>query len=110
MTPSDSQAPASTGDDETPDDSRKASRKPRDLQRTGLFLCDAEIARRLGVSDDKLRTIVKALEREGFPKRDVWMGGRYWRAVVAFFDRRYRIADGGSWPLPDGKNNLDAFS
>ncbi|RXG93025.1 hypothetical protein EAS62_20220 [Bradyrhizobium zhanjiangense] len=37
------------------------------------------------------RAIVPLLERRGFPKVDGLMGGRYTRAVRAFFDREYGI-------------------
>ncbi|WP_156944332.1 hypothetical protein [Bradyrhizobium sp. Ec3.3] len=37
------------------------------------------------------RAVVPLLEGRGFPKIDGLMGGRYTRAVRAFFDREYRI-------------------
>lgn len=33
--------------------------------------------------------LAAVLERSGVPKVDVMMGGRYWPAVQAFFDRRH---------------------
>ncbi|WP_271572305.1 hypothetical protein [Bradyrhizobium sp. CCBAU 11386] len=37
------------------------------------------------------RSVVPLLEGRGFPKIDGLMGGRYTRAVRAFFDREYCI-------------------
>lgn len=37
------------------------------------------------------RAIIPLLERRGLPKIDALMGGRYWPAVKAFFDREYKI-------------------
>lgn len=85
------------------------ARKPRDLQRTGLFVCDAEVARRLGVSQDRLRNVAPSLESDGFPKRDPMMQGRYWPAVVAFWNRRYGVDKVDSSLQPDGEENLDAL-
>jgi hypothetical protein len=87
----------------------RPARKPRDLQRSGLFLCDAEIARRLGVSGEKFRTIVSAFGPRGFPPRDAVVGTRYWPAVKAFFDRRYGVDTVSSSLTPDGEDNLDAY-
>lgn len=64
-----------------------------------LFVYDNEIARRLGVGEDKLRPAIKVLEKEGFPKKETLFGGRrYWPAVKAFFNRRH------------GVGNVDAFA
>lgn len=62
------------------------------LKRQGLFLCEAEIARRLSQSERHWRGIVRELERQGLPKIDTLMGGRYWPAVKAFMDRRCGIS------------------
>ncbi len=49
------------------------------------------------------RQIALLLEARGLPKFDKLMGGRYVRAVVAFFDRLYGLDHGGDPPLaPDG--------
>jgi len=37
------------------------------------------------------RAVVPLLERRGFPTIDGLMGGRYWPAVKAFFDREYGV-------------------
>jgi hypothetical protein len=75
---------------------------------TGLFPDEAEVARRLGqeLSDWKAKAIV--LERHGLPPIDPLMGGRYWPAVCAFFNRRYGICNVGPTPV-DGEENLDAL-
>ena len=61
------------------------------LKRQGLFPCEAEIARRLSQSERRWRAISKVLEREGLPRVDPLMGGRFWPAVVAFFEARYGV-------------------
>jgi hypothetical protein len=61
------------------------------LKRQGLFPCEAEVARRLSQSDKRWRTVARQLEREGLPKIDPVMGGRFWPAVVAFFRNRYGL-------------------
>jgi hypothetical protein len=63
------------------------------LKRQGLFPCETEIARRLSQSERRWRAVARVLEPEGLPKIDQVMGGRYWPAVVAFFDKRYSIID-----------------
>src|SRR5436309_11473330 len=55
------------------------------LKRQGLYPCEAEIARRLSQSEKHWRQIAPRLEREGLPKIDPIMKGRYWPAVEAFF-------------------------
>ena len=59
-----------------------------------LYLSDAEVARRV-VGPARAREwdgIAAVLEREGFPKADPLLGGRYWPAVRAFLDRRHQVA------------------
>ncbi|MGY4355525.1 hypothetical protein ACVWZR_004571 [Bradyrhizobium sp. i1.3.1] len=55
------------------------------------------------------RAVVTLLEGRGFPKIDGLMGGRYTRAVRAFFDREYGIG-GATTPViaRDGPENLGA--
>ena len=45
------------------------------------------------------------LEREGLPRVDPLMGGRYWPAVRAFWDRRYGLRD-AEVLQPDGEEDL----
>jgi hypothetical protein len=82
------------------------------IRRQGLFPCEAEIARRLSQSAKRWRGIVRQLEREGLPKMDPLMGGRFWPAVVAFFHARYGVGTEGSVVIcpgpPDGEEHWDA--
>jgi hypothetical protein len=66
------------------------------LKRQGLFPCEAEVARRLSQSERRWRGIARQLERDGLPKIDPLMGGRFWPAVVAFFRARYGVDAAGS--------------
>jgi hypothetical protein len=85
------------------------------LKRQGLFPCEAEIARRLSQSEKRWRAIAPLLESEGLPRLDPLMGGRYWPAVVAFFQARYGVAQVGRVGNvmmvpgpPDGGEDWDA--
>jgi hypothetical protein len=68
---------------------------PHDLVRVAdapsLFVQDRELHQlinpRLGW--DRFRAAVKVWERDGFPKINSLIGGRYWRAVVAWLDSHY---------------------
>lgn len=54
--------------------------------------------------------IAPLLEARGLPKIDHLMGGRYTRAIVAFFDREYRLDLGGDVPsAPDGTENFETW-
>lgn len=84
------------------------ARKTLPVHHQGLFPCEAEIARRL--SQDPKDWAAKAiiLERDGLPRVDPIMGGRYWAAVEAFWRRRYGLST--AMPSqPDGEDNLDAL-
>jgi len=59
------------------------------LRHQGLYPCEAEIARRLSQSEKHWRRIAPQLERQGLPKIDPIMKGRYWPAVEAFFRNRH---------------------
>ena len=85
----------------------------RSLKRQGLFPCEAEIAHRLSQSQKRWRGVARQLERDGLPRIDPLMGGRYWPAVVAYFHARYGVrVEGGdtmSYPSPpDGEEHWDA--
>lgn len=58
-----------------------------------LFVTDAEMFKRLGVSEKVGYTAIHMLDRElsrGFPqKQKVWGGRRYWPAVHAWFNMHY---------------------
>lgn len=58
-----------------------------------LYLTDAELIRRLGVPEKKLRPMLVALEtKHGFPRKSALFGGRrYWPAVKAWLDRHHGI-------------------
>jgi hypothetical protein len=85
-----------------------ASRAAKDVKATGLFPCEAEIARRL--SQTPLEWSAKAiiLERNGLPRIDPVMGGRHWPSVVAYFNRLYGLSSIEP-SQPDGVENLDVL-
>ena len=74
----------------------------------GLFPCEAEIARRLSQTLPEWSAVAKVLERDGLPRIDPLMSGRYWPAVQAFFGRRYGL-NRVEVSQPDGEENLDAL-
>ncbi len=74
----------------------------------GLFPSEAEIARRLSQSPQEWAAKAKVLERDGLPRIDSLMGGRFWPAVRAYFLARYGLA-GAEALAPDGPENLDAL-
>lgn len=74
----------------------------------GLFPSEAEIARRLSQNPKDWPAKAVILERSGFPKIDALMGGRYWPAVVAYWNRRCGVVTLDVHQL-DGKENLDAL-
>ncbi|MDI7862571.1 winged helix-turn-helix domain-containing protein [Rhizobiaceae bacterium n13] len=60
---------------------------------TALFLTEAQLAERIGLSIDLLRSALPALDKAGFPAPDPLFGNRrYWPACQAFLDRRYGLA------------------
>jgi hypothetical protein len=63
------------------------------LKRQGLYPCEAEIARRLSQSEKHWRRIAPQLERQGLPKIDSVMKGRFWPAVEAFFRNRHGLGN-----------------
>jgi len=66
----------------------------------------AEIARRLSQSEKHWRRIAPQLERQGLPKIDPIMKGRFWPAVEAFFRNRHGLGNMvGS--QPDGEEMWD---
>lgn len=76
--------------------------------KAGLFPSEAEIARRLSQDPRAWAQKAKVLERDGLPRIDAIMGGRYWPAVQAYWDRRYGLASIGSFAM-DGRENFDAL-
>src|SRR5437660_12251461 len=76
------------------------------LRHQGLHPCAADIARRLSQSDKHWRRIARQLERQGLPKIDPVMKGRFWPAVEAFFRNRQGLGNMvGS--QPDGEAMWD---
>ncbi len=78
------------------------------IRKQGLFPCEAEIARRLSQTPVEWAAKAKVLERDGMPKIDPVMGGRFWPAVKAFFDRRYGLST-VEVSQPDGMEDLNAL-
>lgn len=73
-----------------------------------LFPVEEEIARKLSKTPSEWRAVAIVLERDGFPRVDPIMGGRYWPAVIAWFNKRYGITSVAP-PAVDGTENLDAL-
>ncbi|MBX5001845.1 winged helix-turn-helix domain-containing protein [Rhizobium lentis] len=58
-----------------------------------LFLTEGELADRMGIKLDLLKTALPALQKTGFPMPDpLFDGRRYWPACEAFLDRRYGLS------------------
>jgi len=74
----------------------------------GLFPSEAQIARRLSQAPADWAAKAIILERDGLPKVDAIMGGRYWPAVLAYWNRRYGLSTIETFN-PDGEENLDAL-
>ena len=74
----------------------------------GLFPSEIEIARRLSQEPAAWAAKSRVLERSGLPKVDALMGGRYWPAVLAWWNRRYGLSSTNVFE-PDGGENLDAL-
>jgi hypothetical protein len=82
---------------------------PRDAIRDqGLFPSEREIARRLSQEFQSWQALAVILERHGFPRIDPLMGGRYWPAVLAWWNRRYGLGN-VEVSQPDGEENLNAL-
>jgi hypothetical protein len=78
----------------------------RTLKRQGLYPGEAEIARRLSQSEKHWRRIAPHLERQGLPKIDPVMKGRFWPAVEAFFRNRHGLGNMVA-SQPDGEERWD---
>jgi hypothetical protein len=77
-----------------------------------IFATDKEIgAALLGANRaQEWQEIAPILETRGLPKIDELMGGRYVRAVIAFFDRQHGLDLGGDVPLAlDGTENFEKW-
>jgi hypothetical protein len=74
-----------------------------------LFIDDNELRERINprMGRDRFRAAIKALEADGFPATQKLMGGRYWRAVVAFFDRNHGLSNDRTIdPVQDGPEHF----
>lgn len=83
-------------------------RRRATLREQGLFPCEAEIARRLSQAPAEWSAKAAILERDGLPRIDPIMGGRFWPAVDAYWRRRYGLST-VEVSNPDGEENLDAL-
>jgi hypothetical protein len=86
----------------------RRDRDPRSTGTFGLFPSEREIARRLNQDAAGWPAKAQVLEREGLPRRDPVMGGRYWPAVCAFWNKRYGLSTVEVFQ-PDGGEDLDAL-
>ncbi|MGA8698067.1 MAG: hypothetical protein WB689_30390 [Xanthobacteraceae bacterium] len=94
---------------------RQRQRKPKAQQvkaKSPLFASDDVIGAALLGADrvQEWKQMAPLLEARGLPKIDHLMGGRYVRAVVAFFDHQYGLDHGGDVPLaPDGNEDFEGW-
>lgn len=84
------------------------TRRSDPFRHEGAFPCEAEIARRLSQDPKGWSAKATILERDGLPRVDPIMGGRYWPAVDAYWRRRYGLSN-VQVSQPDGEENLDAL-
>lgn len=83
------------------------ARTAKSLDRPSLYLSEPEIAE-LVLPPTKAREwpdIAAVLEREGLPRIDPIMGGRYWPAVRAWLDRRHGLRKGHVTATADGEES-----
>ena len=82
----------------------------RALAKFGLFPSESEIARRLSQEPVGLGKQGHRLgERTDFRRLIRSMGGRYWPACTAWWNKRYGLAT-VEVSQPDGGENLDALA
>lgn len=68
---------------------------------TTLFVTDAQVAERMGLSADQLKAALPALDKIGFPMPDpLFENRRYWPACQAFLDRRYGLTSSSPHAIP----------
>ena len=87
---------------------RETASRQRNVRDQGLVPSEQEIARRLSQELGTWRATAAVLERHGLPRIDPIMGGRYWPAVFAWWNRRYGLATMEASP-PDGEEDLNAL-
>lgn len=62
------------------------------MKKDPLFVTDAQIIERVGITKAEWETTLLALEKDGFPAPDPMFGNRrYWPACRVFLDRRYNL-------------------
>jgi hypothetical protein len=86
--------------------------KASSIESLPLFATDEVIGAALLGADrvQEWRQMTPMLEARGLPKVDHQMGGRYVRAVVAFFDHQYGLYRSGDALLaPDGTENFESW-
>ena len=84
----------------------------RNLESLPLFAPDSVLGAALLGPDrvQEWRQIAQMLEARGLPKVDPVMGGRYVRAVIAFFDRLYGLDRGTAAAFaPDGIEDFGSW-
>jgi len=90
----------------SPNFRRRKARQPAGDD--GLFPSEAVIARRLSQTPTEWRAKASVLERHGLLRIDPFMGGRYWPAVLAFWDRKYGLSQLEAHQ-PEGEEDLSAL-
>lgn len=66
-----------------------------------LFLTEAQIAERMGLTTEQLKIALPALMQAGFPMKDpLFADRRYWPACQAFLDRRYGLTSSSPRAIP----------
>ena len=83
------------------------TRAPATLDALPLFADDAAIGRALlgTARAGEWKQLAPLYEAQGLPKIDPVMGGRYWPAVISFFDRQYNLIQITPAASPDGAEN-----
>lgn len=75
---------------------------------TGLFVTDAQLAERMGIATELLKSALPALQKSGFPAPDpLFQNRRYWPAVKAWLDRRYGLYHGNATIAPPGLDGTE---
>lgn len=83
------------------------ARLVRSHERPSLYLSESEIACLVlpPYKACEWPDIAAVLEREGLPRIDPIMGGRYWPAVRAWLDRRHGLQKGQVTATADGEES-----
>lgn len=84
---------------------------PAPMREPRLFVTDAECAKRVGVPLDDWKYAAAILTNQGLPLPDpLFKNRRYWPAVRAFLDWRYRIGPAFGPRFPWKKSDDDVMS